>query len=282
MARSIGLPSRVAVGFTQGELRSDGRYRVLGRHAHAWPEVWFDGIGWVAFEPTPGRGAPGSEEVTGAPPSQSTAADGQGGEGGSITTPSTTIAPLTPEIEPEQGAEAGSQGVTTTTLATIGAASDDQRGPGTAGWVFLMALVIAGWGVSMPHLVRRFTRTGETPSEQVISAWHGAVGALQLAGAPAPRGETPLEYAHVVEDRMAVDHRSLNELARFVTRAVYSPAGVGEPTAMRAAVLRHALDQSANELMPWHLRLWSRFDPRVARTRIVGNQPRARRRGRSN
>ena len=32
--------------------------RVLGRNAHAWPEVWFDGIGWVAFEPTPGRGAP--------------------------------------------------------------------------------------------------------------------------------------------------------------------------------------------------------------------------------
>ena len=61
MARAIGLPSRVAVGFTKGELKRDGLYHVYGRNAHAWPEVWFDGVGWVLFEPTPGRGAPGSE-----------------------------------------------------------------------------------------------------------------------------------------------------------------------------------------------------------------------------
>jgi transglutaminase-like putative cysteine protease len=64
-ARVLGLPSRVAVGFTQGEQRDDGRYYVQGRHAHAWPEIYFDGIGWVPFEPTPGRGNPAAEEYTG-------------------------------------------------------------------------------------------------------------------------------------------------------------------------------------------------------------------------
>jgi transglutaminase-like putative cysteine protease len=65
LARVLGMPSRVAIGFTPGELRDDGRYHVQGKHAHAWPEIYFDGVGWVAFEPTPGRGNPVAEQYTG-------------------------------------------------------------------------------------------------------------------------------------------------------------------------------------------------------------------------
>jgi hypothetical protein len=72
-ARVLGLPSRVAFGFTPGELRDDGRYYVHGRHAHAWPEIYFDGVGWVPFEPTPGRGSPAAEHYTGVPASQADA-----------------------------------------------------------------------------------------------------------------------------------------------------------------------------------------------------------------
>jgi transglutaminase-like putative cysteine protease len=56
MVRLIGLPARVAVGFTPGQQRGDGSYVVTTADAHAWPEVWFNGAGWVRFEPTP-RGA---------------------------------------------------------------------------------------------------------------------------------------------------------------------------------------------------------------------------------
>ena len=70
MMRTIGIPSRVAVGFTSGIAQGDGEFSVIGRNAHAWPEVWFDGIGWVAFEPTTGRGAPNAEAYTGLSPSQ--------------------------------------------------------------------------------------------------------------------------------------------------------------------------------------------------------------------
>ena len=69
-ARSIGLPSRVAVGFTPGDLGADGLYHVRGRNAHAWPEVYLSGVGWLAFEPTPGRGEPGAEGYTGVPAAQ--------------------------------------------------------------------------------------------------------------------------------------------------------------------------------------------------------------------
>ena len=73
MARTLGLPTRVVVGFTPGQLRSDGLYHVAGENAHAWDEVWFDGYGWMLFDPTPGRGAPGAEQHTGTSPAQQTA-----------------------------------------------------------------------------------------------------------------------------------------------------------------------------------------------------------------
>jgi hypothetical protein len=53
MARAIGIPARVAVGFTPGELQEDDSRIVRAHDSHAWPELFFDGIGWVRFEPTP-------------------------------------------------------------------------------------------------------------------------------------------------------------------------------------------------------------------------------------
>ena len=55
MLRMLGIPARVAVGFTSGT-RDDGKWVVADRDAHAWVEVWFAGQGWVTFDPTPGRG----------------------------------------------------------------------------------------------------------------------------------------------------------------------------------------------------------------------------------
>ncbi len=52
MARVLGIPSRVAVGFLPGERRGD-IFEVSIRDMHAWPELYFAGYGWVRFEPTP-------------------------------------------------------------------------------------------------------------------------------------------------------------------------------------------------------------------------------------
>ncbi|MFJ9419538.1 transglutaminaseTgpA domain-containing protein [Streptomyces sp. NPDC101227] len=57
MARTLGIPSRVAVGFTPGTPQSDGTTSVSLKDAHAWPELYFQGIGWTRFEPTPSRGS---------------------------------------------------------------------------------------------------------------------------------------------------------------------------------------------------------------------------------
>ena len=57
MARALGIPSRVAVGFTPGTVQADGSVSVGLRDAHAWPELYFEGVGWTRFEPTPSRGS---------------------------------------------------------------------------------------------------------------------------------------------------------------------------------------------------------------------------------
>jgi len=64
MARTLGIPARVGVGFLPGTRLSNGRQGVSLNDAHAWPELYFEGVGWVRFEPTPAV-------RTGAPPSYS-------------------------------------------------------------------------------------------------------------------------------------------------------------------------------------------------------------------
>jgi transglutaminase-like putative cysteine protease len=53
MARALGIPAVVAVGYTPGKQMPDGSFQVTTHDAHAWPMLYFDGIGWVQFEPTP-------------------------------------------------------------------------------------------------------------------------------------------------------------------------------------------------------------------------------------
>ncbi|MFF4254682.1 DUF3488 and DUF4129 domain-containing transglutaminase family protein [Streptomyces sp. NPDC001663] len=56
MARTLGIPARVAVGFAPGTPQADGSVSVGLKDAHAWPELYFEGVGWTRFEPTPNRG----------------------------------------------------------------------------------------------------------------------------------------------------------------------------------------------------------------------------------
>lgn len=56
MARSLGIPARLATGYALGERKGEGRYLMAASNAHAWPEVYFPDYGWVEFEPTGGGG----------------------------------------------------------------------------------------------------------------------------------------------------------------------------------------------------------------------------------
>lgn len=56
LARAVGLPARLVIGYASGiYLPEEARFEVSAADAHAWPEIYFPDIGWVAFEPTGGR-----------------------------------------------------------------------------------------------------------------------------------------------------------------------------------------------------------------------------------
>ncbi|KQP01322.1 transglutaminase family protein [Leifsonia sp. Leaf264] len=62
MARTLGIPSRIALGYLPGESSRDTmeglpRWNVTTHDLHTWPELYFPGVGWVPFEPTTGRGS---------------------------------------------------------------------------------------------------------------------------------------------------------------------------------------------------------------------------------
>ncbi len=74
MARAQGIPARMAIGFLPG-VRSGDKYVVKASDAHAWPELYFQGYGWLRFEPTPGA-------RSGTPPPYAVAGTGAGATGG--------------------------------------------------------------------------------------------------------------------------------------------------------------------------------------------------------
>jgi transglutaminase-like putative cysteine protease len=61
MLRLLGVPARVAAGFTSGDYDAEKReWTVTDHNAHTWVEVFFPGFGWLPFDPTPGRGQLGA------------------------------------------------------------------------------------------------------------------------------------------------------------------------------------------------------------------------------
>jgi len=53
MLRLAGVPSRVVLGYAHAAPNSDGDFTITTNDAHAWDEAYFEGIGWIPFDPTP-------------------------------------------------------------------------------------------------------------------------------------------------------------------------------------------------------------------------------------
>jgi transglutaminase-like putative cysteine protease len=225
MARALGVPARVAVGFTQGEIRDDGAYHVLGRNAHAWPEVWFDGYGWVPFEPTPGRGMPGAEAYTGIEPDQD-----DGGQAETTTTTTTTLPPTTTTLA-GQTPPPPSQTTTTlppeTTTTQPPLALDHSFSRGFP-WLYVVsAVALLALIVALPELVRRWRRRRHGPITDPVHAllelWDRALRALGAMGFRGDPTQTPIEVSDRAASVFPGVAAPLHELAIVATAASFAP-----------------------------------------------------------
>ncbi len=237
LARAVGLPSRVAVGFTPGDFdQAAGVYRVKGIHAHAWPEVFIESIGWVLFEPTPGRGAPGTEAYTGVPEAQDTA----GGQG---EIPATTLAPAEGG---GTGAPPPAQATTTTTAPPESAPDADSGATRILRWMALLlgglAVAFGLWMAAVPavrRLIRnRRRRAADTPAARVLLAWTEADESLRFAKVRRRPSETLAEHAQRAGGSVPAGAReALARLAVDATSASYAEVVPPEvvPSAVAAA-----------------------------------------------
>ncbi len=260
MARSLGVPSRVATGFTWGDqgVDEEGRtvYTVTGRHTHAWPEIYFQGLGWVPFEPTPGRGLPGASPYSGHTPAQD-----------SNTQPTLDELPTSP-IDP--GLVQPNSGLDESLNAPVGGGVGAEQAPI---WqridlrYLLIPAAIAAYAVlvlGLQTLRRRRRRArSNTPDQEVSTSWSEAVETIEL-GFDATRrpSETRTEFAGRLCDSAVPGGPMMQQLAELSTVARFHPSSVTANQAQQASVLAAEVETAMGEHVPLHTQILRRVDPR--------------------
>jgi protein-glutamine gamma-glutamyltransferase len=200
MLRYLGIPSRVAAGFTSGSYDADKhQWTVTDHEAHDWVEVYFPGWGWIPFDPTPGRGTLDARYSSTSPQFDGAQfSDVVGDRGG--TSPTISALRRQEKGRPNQD------------LSGIG----NSRGSGAVGVVrdkgpsivVLAFLVIAAGALAIIGLktIRRTLRfAGRDPRELAGACRRDLMAYLADQGVDVPPSATLAELGRLVERYFAVD-----------------------------------------------------------------------------
>ncbi|MDH6236477.1 transglutaminase domain-containing protein [Cryobacterium sp. CG_9.6] len=240
MARQIGFPARVVVGFApQIDPEATEPVQITGSDASAWIEVQSNAGNWVTIDPTPAiRDIPAEQ------PDDPTV----------VSRPQSVLPP--PEIDtPQQRDPVPAE-------RTV----DDPVVPVSPVLAFLRAAaVVAGWTllglliVLSPALLvivaklrrRRLRRRQATPLARIAGAWHEFVDAATDHQVPMLKNATRLEVAEAVDDLTtnpvptAEPRADAARVARAVDHAIFAPV---IPTTADADALWHCVDDLRREL----------------------------------
>lgn len=237
LARTLGIPSRVVVGFTAGTPVGD-HYEVSVRQMHAWPELYFDNLGWVPFEPTPAAGS----------------------------------SPVQPSASASPSAAAPTAGPT----AGAGTASErpvrdvDENAPGGANsraWYPAAAAGLGATGLALllvPHLLRSIARRRRLADRPNAGAtlegrWEEIRATCQDLGIAWPSASPRLVAAELTRGLSRQTADAWERLALALERSRYAsgPADASG-TAGTAELVRAELWQRATRAAKW--RAWWRPD----------------------
>lgn len=201
MARELGIPSRIAVGYLPGlpDLETGDRYVVPANALHAWPELYLEGLGWTPFEPTPGR-ADVTTEPTAAP---------------------TAPPSFTPEPSDAASPPPASGAPTPSPSSTAGAAPAPSDGVSLATGV-ISAILLLGLAVVLgPMLVRIALRSSRLDSRRsgTESAWREALATARDLGSVPDGEESPQGSAERLLGLLRPgDHEARAALAELLRR----------------------------------------------------------------
>ena len=245
MGRALGIPSRVVVGFLDGTTQQDGQILYTSDDRHAWPEMYFTGVGWVRFEPTPGQRAGATPSYT----RQDTAA----------AQPSAA-----PSAAASRGAAARPE------QAPVDTSTGDNSGFPVPWWPVATLLVVLVLGLG-PWLVRRFQRRRRLAPGSPVHLAEGAWAELRATaldlGLDWPEERSPREQARRMVDQVQADDgdlSSLEVLLRRVEQGRYARAGgvataeadARESTVETVDAWRRVMVGSVDRERGWRGRLW--------------------------
>jgi transglutaminase-like putative cysteine protease len=245
LARALGIPARIAVGYQDGTLQDDGSYLVTTKDAHAWVEIRFPTYGWLPFDPTPGRGAipnasPGSYLNPGAargvngfqpPGGEATNPGGATGPAGPSCDDSAAVTPqqrqLLCQIENRPEHVPGGGFVPPPSIGTVEA-------PDRSGYsvpyrkiflgllaVFVLFLIVVP--IVKAVMRRRLLRRSREPREHVLAAYRVFDGEAADVGLGRREGETIQEHRARLAASVAFSDGHLGRLASLAVRAAYAP-----------------------------------------------------------
>lgn len=236
IARAQGIPSRVVVGFTPGVFDArQGEYVVRGRDAHAWVELWFAGLGWRTFDPTPAGPLPGMADtrVT------------EGRTETSATTVTTTPTSTTPPTTTADGRSNSSTAPIRDPDNRISTASPTATTGPSGRTIASIALGAAILGAALvwwfrrrtrDRRVRRRRRHAPEPAHRIAGAWADTVAVCGRAGLPTSTAFTPREQRAAFEaNGLPADAvPPLRELVDLYERSVYAPDVTADDTSDEA------------------------------------------------
>jgi transglutaminase-like putative cysteine protease len=240
LLRSLGIPARVAVGFTQGRGR-DGAWTVTTHESHAWVEVLFPTYGWLAFEPTPTRYNP--RTVT-----YATVRQGPGSPAGPDPSGECRLrvapGPLIEDCsltDPRGGADPAGGGRGRALGETAPAPLPGAPLPtgGRPGWLLpggLSAIAFLILLIPLSKSVRRRVGLGRVahPRRRVLAAQHAVADQAADYGYPRRRSETFQEYRTRLTELLPSLRGDLDGLTVLAGQAAYSEAGVSADQAREA------------------------------------------------
>lgn len=210
MSRAAGIPARMAIGFLPGSA-VDGTYTVSASDAHAWPELYFPGAGWVRFEPTPAS-------RTGSPPPWTQPAPiPTGPDATASAAPVDGSGAATPSSD-KPAVESLEDGV----LTEI----DQPWGDRVAGWlgepwhVVLLAVALGGCGALVlpaTAYLLRLRPAGPRRGERVEAHWARLTARMEDLGLRPPVGATLRDAELFYRSTAVLDDPGRAALAQVVS-----------------------------------------------------------------
>ncbi|MBA8815502.1 transglutaminase-like putative cysteine protease [Microbacterium halimionae] len=213
MARTLDMPSRIVVGYLPGIATTDvvdeeRVYQVSSSQLHAWPEVYFDGIGWVAFEPTKSLGTATVFSGTATDSTDTTDEN------------SPSAAPTAPSASPS-----ASTGRPADALDQNNAQNVGQGSPlgSTVLVVLLVVLLLTAPGAA--GALRRQRQLHRARAGDAHAAWAFVVDSAIDLGTAVSASTSPRAVAAQLRDRCKSQLRGLDVLVPALERAAYAPPG---------------------------------------------------------